>query len=112
MSDEILTMLGVDVALGLFMWRINAGMEQRLDKRIDRLADDHRILVSEISGLRERMGRVEGQMAGVEEQMGQVEGRMAQVDGRMGQVEGRMARIEGLIDGFVRRTDPDAPASA
>ena len=84
-------MLGVGVALGLFVWRINAGMEQRLDKRIDRLADDRRTLVGEISGLRERMGRVEE---------------------RMGQVEGQMARIEGLIDGFVRRTDPDAPASA
>ncbi|MDE0176487.1 MAG: hypothetical protein OYH76_18385 [Defluviicoccus sp.] len=91
MSDEILTMLGVGVALGLFVWRINAGMEQRLDKRIDRLADDRRTLVGEISGLRERMGRVEE---------------------RMGQVEGQMARIEGLSDGFVRRTDPDAPASA
>ena len=126
MSDEILTMLGVGVALALFMWRINAGMEQRLDKRIDRLADDHRTLVGEISGLRERMGRVEGQMgqvegrmARVEGQMGQIEGRMARVEGRMErvegrmeQVDGRMARIEGLIDGFVRRTDPDAPASA
>ena len=112
MSDEILTMLGVGVALGLFMWRINAGMEQRLDRRIDRLADDHRLLVGEISGLRERMGRVEGRMARVEEQMGQVGGRMARVEGRMGQVEGQMARIEGLIDGFVRRQDPDAPASA
>ena len=84
MSDEILTMLGVGVALGVFMWRIDAGMEQRLDKRIDRLADDRRVLVGEISELRERMG----------------------------QVEGRMARIEGLIDGFVRRMDPDAPATA
>ena len=84
MSDEILTMLGVGVSLGLFVWRINADMEQRLDRRIDRLADDHRTLVGEISGLRERMG----------------------------QVDGRMARIEGLIDGFVRRTDPDVPASA
>ena len=91
MSDEILTMLGVGVALGLFLRRIDAGMEQRPDKRIDRLAEDHRLLVGEISELRERMGRVEG---------------------RMGRVEGRMARIEGLIDGFVRRMDPDAPATA
>ena len=112
MSDEILTMLGVGVALALFMWRINAGMEQRLDKRIDRLADDHRTLVGEISGLRERMGRVEGQMGQIEGRMARVEGRMERVEGRMEQVDGRMARIEGLIDGFVRRTDPDAPASA
>ena len=90
MSDEILTMLGVGIALGLFIWRINAGMEQRLDKRIDRLADDHRTLAGEISELRERMARVEG---------------------RVGQVEGRMARVEGLLEGFLRRWDPDAPAA-
>ena len=83
MSDEILTMLGVGIALGLFIWRVNAGMEQRLDRRIDRLADDHRALVGEISELRERMA----------------------------QAEGRMARVEGLLEGFVRRWDPDAPAA-
>ena len=90
MSDEILTMLGVGIALGSFIWRIDAGMEQRLDKTIDRLADDHRTLAGEISGLRERM---------------------AQVEGRLGQVEGRMARVEGLLEGFLRRWDPDAPAA-
>ena len=104
MSDEILTMLGVGIALGLFIWRINAGMEQRLDKRIDRLADDHRTLAGEISELCERMARVEGRV-------GQVEDRMAQVEGRVGQVEGRMARVEGLLEGFLRRWDPDAPAA-
>lgn len=76
MSGEILTMLGVGIALGLFIWRINAGMEQRLDKRIDRLADDHRALAGEISELCERM-----------------------------------ARVEGLLEGFLRRWDPDAPAA-
>ncbi len=76
-------MLGVGIALALFIWRINAGMEQRLDKRIDRLADDHRALAGEISELRERMA----------------------------QVEGRMARVEGLLEGFLRRWDPDAPAA-
>ena len=71
MSDEILTMLGVGVALALFNWRINAGTEQRLDKRIDRLADDlrslaadHRSLANEISELRERMARLEGLLQG------------------------------------------------
>lgn len=118
MSDEILTMLGVGIALGLFIWRINAGMEQRLDKRIDRLADDHRTLAGEISELCERMARVEGRMARVEgrvgqveDRMAQVEDRMAQVEGRVGQVEGRMARVEGLLEGFLRRWDPDAPAA-
>ena len=64
MSDEILTMLGVGAALALFNWRINAGTEQRLDKRIDRLADDLRSLAGEVSELRERMARLEGLLQG------------------------------------------------
>ncbi|MDE0057470.1 MAG: hypothetical protein OXI22_11035 [Defluviicoccus sp.] len=64
MSDEILTMLGVGIALGLFIWRIHAGLEQRLDKWIDRLAADHRSLAGEISELRERMARLEGLLQG------------------------------------------------
>lgn len=69
-------MLGVGIALGLFIWRIDAGLEQRPDKRIDRLADDRRTVVGEMSELRERM-----------------------------------ARVEGLLEGFLRRWDPDAPAA-
>lgn len=53
-------MFGVGIALGLFIRRIDAGLEQRLDKRIDRLADDRRAVVGEMSELRERMARVEG----------------------------------------------------
>ena len=71
MSDEILTILGVGIALGLFNWRIDAGTERRLERRIDRLADevrslagDQRSLAGEISELRERMARIEGLLQG------------------------------------------------
>ena len=53
-------MPGVGIALGLFIWRIDAGLEQRLDRRIDRLADDRRTVVGEMSEPRERMARGEG----------------------------------------------------
>ena len=69
-------MLGVGIALGLFIRRIDAGLEQRPDRRIDRLADDRRTAVGEMSELRERM-----------------------------------ARVEGLLEGFLRRKGPDAPAA-
>ncbi len=71
MSDEILAILGVGIALGLFNWRIDAGTERRLERRIDRLADDVRnladevrSLAGEISELRERMARIEGLLQG------------------------------------------------
>ena len=64
MSGEILTMLGVGVALGLFNRRTSAGMERRLGEKIDRLADDLRRLAGEMSERRERMARLEGPAQG------------------------------------------------
>ena len=71
MSEEILAILGVGIALGLLNWRIDAGTERRLERRIDRLADDvrslagdQRSLAGEISELRERMARLEGLLQG------------------------------------------------
>ncbi len=55
MSDEILTMLGVGIALGLFIWRVT----DRLDRKIDALAKDHQSLARELSELR---GEIRGRM--------------------------------------------------
>ena len=55
MSDEILTMLGVGVALGLFIWRVT----DRLDRKIDALAKDHQSLARELSELR---GEIRGRL--------------------------------------------------
>ena len=55
MSDEILTMLGVGIALGLFIWRVT----DRLDRKIDALAQDHRSLAHELSELR---GEIRGRL--------------------------------------------------
>ncbi len=61
MSDEILTMLGVGVALGLFIWRVT----DRLDRKIDALAKDHQSLARELSELRgEIRGRRDEMPAG------------------------------------------------
>lgn len=49
MSAEIVTMLGVGVALALFMWRVFA----LLDKRMDRLED-------KVDGFAGRLARLEG----------------------------------------------------
>ncbi len=58
MSDEILTMLGVGVALGLFIWRVT----DRLDRKIDALAKDHQSLARELSELRGEIGGRLGEM--------------------------------------------------
>lgn len=55
MSDEILTMLGVGIALGLFIWRVT----DRLDRKIDALAWDRQVLVRELSELR---GEIRGRL--------------------------------------------------
>ncbi|MDE0176484.1 MAG: hypothetical protein OYH76_18370, partial [Defluviicoccus sp.] len=55
MSDEILTMLGVGIALGLFIWRVT----DRLDRKIDALAQDRRSLARELSELR---GEIRGRL--------------------------------------------------
>ena len=55
MSDEILTMLGVGIALGLFIWRVT----DRLDRKIDALAKDHQSLARELSELR---GEIRGRL--------------------------------------------------
>lgn len=68
-------MLGVGVAIVVFLWRTMTGMEQRLDKRIDRLE-------SKVDGLAKDHGTLAGDIAELRE---------------------RMARIEGLFDGFIRR---------
>ena len=64
MGPEIVTMLGVGVAVAAFCWRVMADVEQRLHRRFDRLenkVDDlsraYRTLSGEIAELRERMAR-------------------------------------------------------
>ena len=49
MNAEIITMLRVGIALGLFMWRVT----DKLDRKIDALG-------IQIGDLRERMAKVEG----------------------------------------------------
>ena len=58
MSDEILTMLGVGIALGLFIWRVT----DRLDRKIDALAKDHQSLARELSELRGEIRGRHGEM--------------------------------------------------
>ncbi|MDE0029469.1 MAG: hypothetical protein OXU42_08750 [Deltaproteobacteria bacterium] len=62
MSGEILTIIGVGMALGLFIWRVAA----RLDGRIDRL--DLRIdgLQKELHDLAREFSELRGEIRGVQ----------------------------------------------
>ena len=114
MSPEIVTMLGVGVAIVAFLWRTMTSMEQRLDKRIDRLeskvdglAKDHGSLAGAIAetrgNLAEEMAELRGSLAG---EMAELRGSFA---GELAEIRERMARLEGLFGGFIRR-DPPAEA--
>ena len=128
MSPEIITMLGVGVAIVAFLWRTMTGMEHRLDKRIDRLeskvdglAKDHGSLAGEVV---ETRGSLSGEIA---ETRGSLSGEIAETRERfirelaetrasfaaeLAEIRERMTRLEGLFEGFVRREPPaDVPAA-
>ena len=139
MSPEIITMLGVGVAIVAFLWRTMTGMEQRLDKRIDRLeskvdglAKDHGSLAGEVvetrGSLSEEIAEIRGSLAGeIAETRGSLAGEIAEtrerfigelaetrasIAGELAEIRERMARLEGLFEGFVRREPPaDVPAA-
>lgn len=52
MSGEIITIIGVGIALAAFNWRVMVRMENRLDGRIDRLEKGFHDLAREFSELR------------------------------------------------------------
>ena len=53
MSDEILSTIGVGLALAVFIWQITARMEDRISKRIERGEN-------QMTDVRERVARLEG----------------------------------------------------
>ena len=117
MSPEIVTMLGVGVAIVAFLWRTMTGMEQRLDKRIDRLegkvdglARDHGSLAREIAETRES---VAGELATTRGSLaGEIAETRKSLAGEIAELRERMARLEGLFEGFVRGEPPaEAPAA-
>lgn len=82
MNGEIFTIIGVGMALGLFVWRVSA----RLDRRIDRLE----------ARFDSRLDRIDGRFDRVDD-------RMDRIDGRIDRVDDRMDRIDGRIDGLVKQ---------
>ena len=91
MSPEIVTMLGVGVAIVAFLWRTMTSMEQRLDKRIDRLE-------SKVDGLAKDHGSLAGELA---ELRASFAGELAELRGsfagELAEIRERMARLEGLF---------------
>ena len=55
MTAEIITIIGVGIALAAFNWRVMVRLETRLDGRIDRLES--------------RMDRLEGRIDGLEREL-------------------------------------------
>ncbi len=106
MSPEIVTMLGVGVAIVAFLWRTMTGMEQRLDKRIDRLE-------SKVDGLAKDHGNLAGELAATRGSLaGEIGATRESFAAELAEIRERMARLEGLFEGFVRGEPPvDVPAA-
>lgn len=64
MSEEVLTIIGVGIALAVFNWRFMVRLENRLDGRIDRL--DGRIdrLDHDFKGLAREFSELRGEIRG------------------------------------------------
>ena len=60
MSNEILTMIGLGIALGLFVWRITG----RLDTRVDRLREQVNELRKDIHNLAREFSELRGEIRG------------------------------------------------
>ena len=103
MSPEMVTMLGVGVAIVAFLWRTMTSMEQRLDKRIDRLE-------SKVDGLAKGHGNLAQEIVeargGLAREIAETRGSLAD---EIAELRERMARLEGLFEGFIR-TQPPAEA--
>lgn len=67
MSGEILTILGVGIALGGLLYTSMARLETRLGGRISALEGRIHGLEAQIGELRERMARLEGLLEGLRE---------------------------------------------
>lgn len=62
MTGEIITMIGVGIALAVFNWRVMVRLENRLDGRIDRLD-------ARIDRLDARIDRLELRFTGLEKEV-------------------------------------------
>ena len=67
MSNEILTMIGLGIALGLFVWRITGRLDtriDRLDNRIDRLQEQVNELRKDVHNLAREFSELRGELRG------------------------------------------------
>jgi chaperonin cofactor prefoldin len=88
-------MIGIGIALAVFMARTMSRMESRLNQRMDRLE----------TRLDQRMDQLEARL----------NQRMDQLETRMDQLEQRMAHLDGLLEGLreamFHRVPPAIPAA-
>ena len=64
MTGEIITMIGVGLALAAFNWRVMVRLENRLDSRFDRLDDRIGGLKKEVHELGRESSELRGEIRG------------------------------------------------
>ena len=64
MTGEIITMIGVGIALAAFNWRVMVRLENRMDGRIDRLEGNFNGLKNEVHHLAREFSELRGEIPG------------------------------------------------
>lgn len=64
MTGEIITMIGVGIALAVFNWRVMVRVENRLDGRIDRFEHRFNGLEKEVRDLAREFSELRGEIRG------------------------------------------------
>ena len=91
MTPELLTMLGIGVAIVGLNWRMVHGLRQEMHAGFAELRQDVGALRERVIDLGERVARLEGAFSDLSQ---------------------RVARLEGAFDGFMGRREPSEGRTA
>ena len=95
MSAQIVAVLSVGIALGLFIWRST----DRLDCRIDALALDFTGLRSEVSQLRGGVSELRGELSGLSREVSKLGSEVADLRSDLSGLSREVSELRGEFHG-------------
>ena len=95
MSAQIVAVLSVGIALGLFIWRST----DRLDRRIDALALDFSGMRGEVSEVRGEVSELRGAFSVLSREVSELRGEVAELRGDLSGLSREVSELRGEIHG-------------